>query len=121
APLPKRKRCDDELKQSSKVLLLWLSASLLLAGCNSRDNEAKPSPASASPSELTSPVAQEMEETTGTFLTQDEVENKLLIDSPDYAKYLEVVKNGPIIPGLNQKLVPQGLTIAKDKNWLVTS
>ncbi|MFZ3580292.1 lamin tail domain-containing protein [Virgibacillus sp. DJP39] len=39
---------------------------------------------------------------------------------PDYQGLWDISKDGPVIPGLFQDLVPQGMTYYKQKDWLLT-
>lgn len=38
-----------------------------------------------------------------------------------YERYFQLAKMGPIIPGLHQDLVPQGITYMAQKDWLIMS
>lgn len=52
---------------------------------------------------------------------QEETDDFIAIYEDAYAKFFETAKEGPIIPGLLQDYVPQGITWLKDENWLILS
>ncbi|UUZ87155.1 lamin tail domain-containing protein [Paenibacillus sp. P26] len=54
-------------------------------------------------------------------LTQEETGVRLPGDFPQYDKFFDVSAPGPIVPGLLQGLVPQGMHYYKDKNWIIIS
>lgn len=54
-------------------------------------------------------------------LTQQEVNPKLRIDKNEFKPLLSMAKDGPIIPGLHELVIPQGLAYSADQGWLVMS
>jgi chitodextrinase len=42
-------------------------------------------------------------------------------DFPQYAEFFDVSAQGPIVPGLKQGLIPQGMHVIKSKNWMITT
>ncbi|MDY0394019.1 hypothetical protein RWE15_05450 [Virgibacillus halophilus] len=38
-----------------------------------------------------------------------------------YERYFQYAKMGPVIPGLHQDLVPQGITYMAENDWLIMS
>ncbi|MCS7460909.1 fibronectin type III domain-containing protein [Paenibacillus doosanensis] len=54
-------------------------------------------------------------------LTQVETGAPIVGDITPYQRFLDVSEPGPIVPGLLQGLVPQGMHIIRDKNWAVLS
>ncbi|MFE5324546.1 fibronectin type III domain-containing protein [Paenibacillus sp. NPDC056579] len=54
-------------------------------------------------------------------LTQEETGAPIVGDTSLYQRFLDVSQPGPIVPGLLQGLVPQGMHVIKDKNWAILS
>ncbi|RKX90653.1 MAG: hypothetical protein DRP59_09560 [Spirochaetes bacterium] len=86
-------------------LLLPVLAALLFSGC--KQTEKAVSSKSASPSPV--PFSQIM------------IKEHEIPDSPEYEKYLEVSSNGPVIPGLYQGTIPQGLAYGKADDLIFIS
>lgn len=42
-------------------------------------------------------------------------------DFPQYAEFFDVSEQGPIVPGLKQGLIPQGMHYIKSHNWIITT
>ena len=54
-------------------------------------------------------------------ITQDRVKIPFQLDNEEYQPLLEVSKEGFVIPGLKQKMIPQGMAYDPSRNWLVMS
>ncbi len=54
-------------------------------------------------------------------LTQEETGAPIVGDTSAYQRFLNVSEQGPIVPGLLQGLVPQGMHYIKEKNWAIIS
>lgn len=54
-------------------------------------------------------------------LTQQEVNPKLRIDKNEFKPLLNIAQDGPIIPGLHELVIPQGLAYSAEQGWLVMS
>ncbi|WP_282940869.1 cadherin-like beta sandwich domain-containing protein [Paenibacillus sp. RC67] len=54
-------------------------------------------------------------------LTQEETGAPIVGDTSAYQRFLNVSEPGPIVPGLLQGLVPQGMHYIKEKNWAIIS
>lgn len=86
-------------------LLLPLLIVLLFLGCVQIENNVPPK------SPLPSPVP----------FSQIMIKEHKIPDSPEYSKYLEVSSKGPVIPGLYQGAVPQGMAYKTAGNLLYIS
>ncbi|WP_079909760.1 lamin tail domain-containing protein [Paenibacillus sp. 32352] len=54
-------------------------------------------------------------------LTQEETGAPIVGDTSAYQRFLDVSEPGPIVPGLLQGLVPQGMHYIPEKNWAILS
>lgn len=54
-------------------------------------------------------------------LTQELTGAPIVGDTSAYQRFLDVSEQGPIIPGLLQGLVPQGMHVIPEKNWAILS
>ncbi|WP_019422977.1 hypothetical protein [Paenibacillus sp. OSY-SE] len=107
-------------KQSARGLLL-LGLLLWTTACGNGSGGAK-EPASSSTGTAAAPLIKTAQaaERNGK-LTQQEVEKKMRIDKKEFQPILELATLGPIIPGLHEQVIPQGLAYAPDEGWLVMS
>ncbi|GIP37684.1 hypothetical protein J31TS4_09640 [Paenibacillus sp. J31TS4] len=109
----------------AKVLTGLLAVSVLAACSNtdgSKTAQTAPSvqpPASAAPSPSATPKTYE-KVTVGDF-TQEKVITKEYIVPSTYKKFFAASEAGPLVPGLQQGIIPQGMTYLKEKNWLIIS
>ena len=53
------------------------------------------------------------------FITQQALDLKPKGDASRYQEFFNMSKPGPIVAGLEQRLVPQGLAYYKDKDWMI--
>ncbi|MFW5434086.1 hypothetical protein [Paenibacillus apiarius] len=113
-------------KQSARGLLLlgilfWTTA----CGCGSggaSDISAAKEPASSATGTTAVPLTKTAQAPVRYGkLTQQEVEKKMRIDKKEFRPILELATLGPIIPGLHEQVIPQGLAYAPEQGWLVMS
>lgn len=111
------------MKAVNKFSAVVLGVSLLaLSGCGSPGPTAGERPSDAklqigSSAGIPSPGSKEGEGR----ITQEELEIKVRVDSPSYNHFLRWAEPGPVIPGLNQNLIPQGIGYVPELDWLIVS
>lgn len=54
-------------------------------------------------------------------VTQEEIGDVSRKDSMNYKRFFEISTEGPVIPGLRQDYIPQGLAYDLEKNWMLIS
>ncbi|MCS7464813.1 hypothetical protein N0M98_32545 [Paenibacillus doosanensis] len=54
-------------------------------------------------------------------ITQEEAGIKIRVDIPEIKPFLQEAKQGPVVPALMQKAVPQGIGFIDEKNWILVS
>ena len=113
-------------KQSARGLLLlgilfWTTACSSGSG-GASDISAAKEPASSTTGTTAVPLTKTAQAPVRNGkLTQQEVEKKMRIDKKEFRPILELATLGPIIPGLHEQVIPQGLAYAPDEGWLVMS
>ena len=55
------------------------------------------------------------------ILTQEEMNFELETPFPPFDKYFSFTKIGPVVPGLKQGLIPQGIDYLDEKDWFIQS
>lgn len=102
-----------------------LLAVAMLAACSNAEQPAAGAGSSTQPSASVSPspsaTPKVYEKVTVGSYTQEKVVTKELIVPTTYKKFFNDSVAGPVVPGLKQGLIPQGMTYVKEKNWLVIS
>lgn len=99
----------------------------ILAACSSDtpNKEANSNLETASPAPAVeqgnAPEEQQPVDKTSEVITQVEANIKFQLDKPNFKQLLELMQPGPIVPGLQQDLIPQGLAYIEDKDWFVLS
>ncbi|TVY07880.1 hypothetical protein [Paenibacillus cremeus] len=99
-----------------------IASTLLLTGCTvgprqaAPISQAKPAAASAEPQIAAKPFLEKV--TVGEF-TQEKAVTSSPAMPPAYKRFFEAGSFGPVIPGLKQGLVPQGITYMPEQNWAV--
>lgn len=68
-----------------------------------------------------SPKARAEMESLSSGITQESLTGIARIDSPNYRDFFALSREGAVIPGLQQDLVPQGLAYDAQRDWLVVS
>ncbi|MFD0715471.1 hypothetical protein [Paenibacillus sp. GCM10027626] len=64
---------------------------------------------------------QQQSDKAGDVITQEEAKIKFQLEKPEFKQLLEMMKPGPIVPGLAQDLIPQGLDYIAEKDWFIIS
>lgn len=107
-------------------------AAALLAGCTDNVGSgdrmtteqptsaapASASPATAAPMQTTEPVVEKL--TVGSFTQEKVIEGSRAVP-PAYERFLSMGSLGPVIPGIKQGTVPQGIAYMEKQNWLIVS
>ncbi|GIP33230.1 hypothetical protein [Paenibacillus sp. J2TS4] len=113
------------MKGNNRYMAILLGGLLLvLSGCAAStetsgkpSSETSPSPAPSANDNLSGSNEEKGDET----IKQEEVEIKLRVDSPSYKDFFEWSEPGPVIPGLNQDLIPQGIAYEHSNDWMIVS
>ena len=112
----------------SKWFILLVSISLAgMSGCAKAPNEpagaagqTAENATSADPGAAKAGNGSSVEETVVKgFITQQALDLEVKGDASRYQNFFNISKPGPIVAGLEQGLVPQGLAYYKDKNWML--
>ncbi len=95
-----------------KILLIptLIVISLILGSCISKAPEGNKAKTAKKPLKLEIPV-----------LEQTPLKQLDLSKNPNYTRFAKYAEAGPVIPGLMEGSVPQGLAYLKEKGWLLIS
>ncbi|MCU6708365.1 hypothetical protein M6D81_06520 [Paenibacillus sp. J5C_2022] len=107
-------------------MLAWLFLLMTAAGCQSSSSPAVSSEDQSDAYSGEGEVEQaESAELTGEsesdVITQEEADIKFRIDMPEIEQFLGISEEGPVIPGLKQGAIPQGLAYMPENDWLLIS
>ncbi|TBL81759.1 hypothetical protein [Paenibacillus thalictri] len=114
------------MKNPLRYIALLAGFGLVLSGCVSSPQAAKP----AAPSQPAAPAAEAKDKPAAAApgqpanalgITQEEAGIKLRVDIPEIKPFLQKAKNGPIVPGLLQGGVPQGIAYLPEQKWILIS
>ncbi|WP_068773584.1 hypothetical protein [Paenibacillus sp. FJAT-26967] len=105
-----------------KIMAAAMIGSLLAvsaAGCG--DSKEAGAPASA-PAATTAPSATpDAKAKASGEITQEPAGIKFQVEMKELKTFLDMRKEGPVVPALLQEYVPQGIGYVKDKNWILVS
>ncbi|WJH35005.1 hypothetical protein N6H14_02415 [Paenibacillus sp. CC-CFT747] len=105
----------------SQVLAITAALMALAAGCASQPSAPAGSAAPSAKAAAATPSAAVSPSPGSDAITQQETGIKLRVEMKEIASFLSMSKEGPIIPGLMQNAVPQGLAYVPAQKWLVVS
>ncbi|WP_079910844.1 hypothetical protein [Paenibacillus sp. 32352] len=108
------------MKQKAMLIVLSCMLCVTAAGCQpSSAGNAMKAAEQAAPAAAKKPEDQSA--ANGGKITQEEAGIKIRIDFPEIKTFLQAAKQGPIVPALMQKAVPQGIGFIEEKNWILIS
>ncbi|MEF2246779.1 MULTISPECIES: hypothetical protein [unclassified Paenibacillus] len=103
---------------SGTALFLLVAAA---CGSSTTGEEAEPSATVPAAEESNPSTEQPKVDKTSKNITQVEANIKFQLDKPEFKQLLDIMQPGPVIPGLELDLVPQGLDYIKEKDWFIVS
>jgi len=112
------------MKRITSVFSISLLLLTVLAGCSNGAKQAESSSApTPAPTAAVTPVPSAEPEISNDPLkvSQDDTNIKIRINKPEFMPFIEKAKPGPIVPGLFQDYIPQGLAYMPEQDWLLVS
>ncbi|TCZ78890.1 hypothetical protein E0485_07420 [Paenibacillus albiflavus] len=112
------------MKRITNVFSISLIILTVLAGCSNSSKQAESSTApTPAPTAAVTPAPSAEPEISNDPLkvSQDDTNIKVRINKPEFMPFIEKAKPGPIIPGLFQDYIPQGLAYMPEQDWLLVS
>ncbi|MCR8643839.1 hypothetical protein NV379_14380 [Paenibacillus sp. N1-5-1-14] len=108
------------MKQFKHVCMMTLFIWIVLAGCSTSE---KPIPSAATSiptsSSVTTPAP--VPNNDPLKVTQEDTNIKYRINKPEFMPFIEKAKPGPIVPGLLQDYIPQGIAYMQEQDWILVS
>lgn len=120
---------EGTMKRITKVFTISLLLLTVITGCSKSGNQSAETvapTASAAASVVASPSAATTSEPTEkkpdlSVITQEDTNIKVRVNKPEFEPFLKLAKPGPIVPGLLQDYIPQGIAYMKEQNWILVS
>lgn len=109
------------MKRITNVFTMTLLLLAVIAGCSKPENQSAQTAATpaASPSAASAPGTDLAK--SKSVVTQKEANITMRVDKPEFEPFLKAAKPGPVIPGLLQDYIPQGITYLEEQNWILVS